>query len=131
MDESTLPEPPLTGTELITAERERQMFQEGWDAQHDDEHTEGEMALAAICYASPVPIFIKKEHGKGIGFIDPWPWFDTIEVTRYGDGLFAQVPAWDKRKKHKKLRKLVIAGALIAAEIDRLQREEAKVEAIK
>jgi len=61
--------------------------------------------------------------GGGISFVDPWPWFDEVEVTRYGDGLTTQVPAWDKRKKHNKLRRLVIAGALIAAEIDRLQRK--------
>lgn len=124
MNKDTLPEPQPTGAELIAAERERQMSQEGWDAQHDEQHTEDELALAAVCYATPVPIFIKEEHAKGIGFVDPWPWFDTIEVTRYGDGLTTQVPAWDKRKKHSKLRKLVIAGALIAAEIDRLQRQK-------
>jgi len=116
--------PLLTGAELIAQERERQMSQEGWDAKHDEQHTEGELALAAVCYATPVPIFVKEEHSKSIGFIDPWPWFDEIEVTRYGDGLTTQVPAWDKRKKHSKLRKLVIAGALIAAEIDRLQRTQ-------
>lgn len=110
------------GQVLIAEERNRQIDQEGWDAEHDDNHEEGELALAAICYASPVPIFIKEEHGRGIGFIDPWPWFDTVEVTRYNDGLTTRVPAWDKRKKHSKLRRLVIAGALIAAEIDRLQR---------
>ena len=110
------------GTELIAEERQRQIDKEGWTAEHDDTHDEGELAIAAICYASPVPIFIKEEHERSIGFIDPWPWFDTVEVTRYGDGLTTQVPAWDKRKKHSKLRKLVIAGALIAAEIDRLQR---------
>lgn len=125
MKKDTLPKPLPTGAELIVAERECQMSKEGWDAQHDDEHTEGELALAAVCYASPTPLLIKEKHGRGIGFVDPWPWFDTIEVTRYGDGLTTQVPAWDKRKKHSKLRKLVIAGALIAAEIDRLQRVRA------
>jgi len=112
------------GIELIAKERQRQIVEEGWTAEHDEMHVEGEMALAAVCYASPVPIFIKEEHGRNIGFVDPWPWFDTVEVTRYGDGLTSQVPAWDKRKKHSKLRRLVIAGALIAAEIDRLQRSK-------
>ena len=110
------------GAEQIAEERQRQIDKEGWTAEHDDNHEGGELAYAAICYASPVPIFIKEAHGRNIGFVDPWPWFDTVEVTRYGDGLTTQVPAWDKRKKHSKLRKLVIAGALIAAEIDRLQR---------
>ena len=123
MGRDTLPKPPPTGAELIAAERERQMSQEGWDAQHDDMHTDGELALVAALYATPTPLFQKVNPGKDqVSFIDPWPWFDTIEVTRYGDGLTTEVPAWDKRKKHSKLRKLVIAGALIAAEIDRLQR---------
>jgi hypothetical protein len=30
------------------------------------------------------------------------------------------VDAWDKREKHSRIRRLEIAGALIAAEIDRL-----------
>lgn len=110
------------GSELITEERQRQIEKEGWTSEHDDEHEGGELAYAAICYAAPVPIFTKEVNGGDIKFIDPWPWFDTVEVTRYDDGLTTQVPAWDKRKKHSKLRKLVIAGALIAAEIDRLHR---------
>ena len=131
MNKAPLPKPPLTGAELITKERERQMAQEGWDAQHDEQHGEGELALVAALYATPIPLFEKRESGSSIKFLDPWPWWDTIEITRYNDGSTRQVPAWDKRKKHNKLRKLVIAGALIAAEIDRLQRAEAKVGAMK
>ena len=124
---SNILEPPKTGAQLIVIERERQMSDEGWDAEHDDQHIEGELALVAALYASPKPLFEMRKHGNGVIFVDPWPWFDTVEVTRYGDGLTTEVKAWDKRKKHNKLRKLVIAGALIAAEIDRLQRIEAKV----
>jgi hypothetical protein len=36
---------------------------------------------------------------------------------------------WDKRRKHDRRRKLVIAGALIAAEIDRLDMAKACAEA--
>jgi len=112
-----------TGAELITNERERQKVVEGWTAEHDEQHTEGELALVAALYATPIPLYESRNLGGGISFVDPWPWFDTVEVTRYGDGLTTQVPAWDKRKKHNKLRRLVIAGALIAAEIDRLQQK--------
>jgi len=112
-----------TGTELISDERERQLTVEGWTAEHDEQHTEGELALVAALYATPIPLYERRNMGGGISFVDPWPWFDEVEVTRYGDGLTTQVPAWDKRKKHNKLRRLVIAGALIAAEIDRLQRK--------
>lgn len=40
----------------------------------------------------------------GADEVGPWPWSD----------------AWDKRKKHDRIRQLSIAGALIAAEINRL-----------
>lgn len=35
----------------IIAERRRQIKAEGYDAKHDDEHTRGEIARAAACYA--------------------------------------------------------------------------------
>jgi len=113
------------GVELIAEERQRQIEQEGWSAEHDEQHLEGQLALVASLYATPIPLFarVEKEDG-GVEIYDPWPWHDEVEVTRYGDGLTTEVPAWDKRQKHSKLRKLVIAGALIAAEIDRLQRKK-------
>jgi len=40
-----------TGVEAIAAERKRQIEAEGWTPEHDDEHTNGEMADAAACYA--------------------------------------------------------------------------------
>lgn len=95
-----------TGIELITEERRRQIINENWTPEHDDEHTRGEMAIAAACYAV---------EGTDAEVINPyvfeqegWPW----------------EPKWDKRKKHNRLRQLIIAGALIAAEIDRIQRQE-------
>ena len=112
----------MNGIELITEERQRQINNEGWTAEHDEQHTEGELALVAALYATPEPLYVKRKNGGNISFIDPWPWHDEVECTRYGDGLTYKVPAWDKRKKHNKLRRLVIAGALIAAEIDRLEK---------
>ena len=113
-----------TGIELIAEERQRQIEKEGWSAEHDEQHTKGELALAAALYASPIPLFERRETHGAVTFKDPWPWWDQIEITRYGDGSTTKVPAWDKRAKHSRLRKLVIAGALIAAEIDRLQRKQ-------
>lgn len=109
------------GADLIAAERRRQIEAEGWDVAHDDEHDAGEMALAAACYATPIPLLAEvirqvpcncREAGcPHVGMTapattDPWPWSEE----------------WDKRRKHDRLRQLVIAGALIAAEIDRLKR---------
>ena len=99
-----------TGIEKITDERQRQIEKEGWTPEHDEQHEEGELALVAALYATPIPLLqqITGRYG-GPEFADPWPdsWDDE----------------WDKRKKHRKLRRLVIAGALIAAEIDRIQRQ--------
>lgn len=95
-----------TGVELIATERRRQVDEEGWSAEHDDLHMEGELAMAGALYAAPTPVYLISEDGDEL---DPWPWSAD----------------WDKRDNHPRLRRLVIAGALIAAEIDRLLRLEA------
>ncbi|NIR76755.1 MAG: hypothetical protein GWN53_17140 [Gammaproteobacteria bacterium] len=96
-----------TGAERIAAERRRQMEEEGWDSDHDDSHHGGELALAAAAYAAaPQRLYQKVERRDVVSFRDAWPW----------------EPGWDKRDKHGEIRRLEIAGALIAAEIDRLLR---------
>lgn len=89
---------PTSGTDLITEERRRQIEREGWTPEHDDEHRNGEMAISAACYAV-----------EGT----------DAEVTVHGEDAWQWGSCHDKRKKHDKLRRLAIAGALIAAEIDR------------
>lgn len=114
-----------TGIELIAEERQRQIKKEGWTAEHDDQHTAGELSVAAALYAAPIPLFAKRQSRNNVDFYDPWPWYDQVNYDRYNDGgVNIPVPAWDKRKKHNRMRRLVIAGALIAAEIDRLQRKQ-------
>lgn len=94
-----------TGIELIAQERKRQVSQEGWSAGHDDEHDEGQMARAAACYA--LPENIRAWVLKGYAILHQiWPWDDE----------------WWKPTPDDRVRELVKAGALIAAEIDRLQR---------
>lgn len=90
----------MTGVELITRERQRQIEVEGWSYQHDDQHTQCQLAQAAACYAWPPmrPPFVKKA----------WPW----------DRVY-----W-KPTPENRIRELIKAGALIAAEIDRLQRDK-------
>ena len=46
----------MNGIERIAKERQRQVSVEGWTPQHDDEHKDGEMAIAAACYAAPYSI---------------------------------------------------------------------------
>ena len=43
----------VRGTDLIWAERQRQVFNEGWSPEHDAKHTGGQLALAAASYALP------------------------------------------------------------------------------
>ncbi len=103
----------MSSIKLIAKERKRQVDKEGWSSEHDDdEHRHGGLVWAAICYAASSigeKAYKRTRDARwGEHFLEPWPW----------DGQ------WDKRKKHSRKRKLVIAGALIAAEIDRLLREE-------
>ena len=44
---------PVTGAELISAERMRQINEEGWAEEHDDCHVNSELIWAARCYAMP------------------------------------------------------------------------------
>lgn len=110
----------MNGIELIAAERQRQIDTEGWTALHDDGHKQGEMAAAAICYAAPTPVFRIRELSRGFQFTDPWPWDEEWDKRRYdrtGMLLLAE-----NYKTPQRIRNLAKAGALIAAEIDRLQR---------
>ena len=54
-----------TGIELISKERQRQIEEEGWTPEHDNQHTEGELALVAALYATPIKLFGKTVHGDG------------------------------------------------------------------
>jgi hypothetical protein len=98
----------MTGAELITAERQRQIDVEGWTAQHDDRHTNHELVAAACCYASPP----KERPASHHHIIELWPW-DIL---------------WWKPSPEDRVRELTKAGALIAAEIDRLHRIQGRQE---
>jgi hypothetical protein len=106
------------GATRIVDERKRQIEKEGWTPEHDDQHGESELALAAVCYAAPEPLYVHRSfnvNGSDHHFVDPWP-------EEWGD-------IWDKRPAKKptdaqRIRMLEKAGALIAAEIDRLLRKK-------
>jgi hypothetical protein len=100
-----------TGAERIADERQRQIDKEGYKAEHDDEHTDGSLAWAAVCYAAPEAVYVRRDWATGIHFEDPWPWSDEYDKR-----------ASRKRATAKRIRLLEMAGALIAAEIDRLLR---------
>lgn len=86
------------GTDLIAAERQRQMEREGWTPEHDAEHGYGELGWAAEAYLHHANCD-RPDYDPAPGV---WPW---------------QESDW---KPTTTVRNLVKAGALIAAEIDRL-----------
>lgn len=91
-----------SGADLIADERQRQIDVEGYTPEHDAlEGSEGALALAAAVYALPAEARAKTPDGTPVF----WPW-----------SRFYWKPTPDDR-----VRELVKAGALIAAEIDRLQ----------
>lgn len=103
-----------TGVEQIQAERNRQLLDEHFDAVHDDEHTNGELIRAAENYALYASRQVSgypdldlgmpcDDHGSYYG----WPW---------------ETSWW--KPSDDPIRNLTKAGALIAAEIDRLQRSQ-------
>ena len=95
------------GAKQIVQERQRHEWDEGWTDEHDDQHMKGEMALAAACYArhaAKVPFKPDIDAYRGTPPPDDWPWDAK----------------WWKPKNP--LRDLVRAGALIAADYDRIER---------
>lgn len=100
-----------TGIELIAEERARQVSIEGWTPEHDDTHMRGELAAAGACYATMAQLI---EIGK-------WDFEECSEIAKrrwqWGD-------EWWKPARSAK-RNLEKAGALLAAELDRILREEA------
>lgn len=113
-----------TGIELIAEERARQVSAEGWTPEHDDAHDMGELADAAQCYATqPQCRRLMREHiavETARGLAEP-------DAPRMVEVLVPAGWPWDARwwKPGDRKRELVKAGALIAAEIDRLQRNGA------
>lgn len=109
----------MNGIDLIAAERHRQLTEEGYSPEHDDEHIGGELALAAACYAAPVIICASPEDPRNPRK-DPFPHGWKDKRPRFGVKLVP--PNFYSRKLRIEL--LVKAGALIVAEIERLIRVE-------
>lgn len=107
---------PATGLELIAVERHRQQSQEGWDQDHDSQHTDGSLAAAAACYANMAAGLVDPDYDKD---------FDDLSHDCWR-GAWPQswADSWWKPSPDP-LVNLRKAGALIAAEMDRVLRERA------
>lgn len=106
----------MTAIDEIAAERRRQIEVEGWTPEHDDAHSDGELSRAAANYAAHASAHMRVNvSNKVYRCTDPaahhrfgWPW----------------AMRWWKPKDPR--RDLIRAGALIVAEIERLDRSTAK-----
>lgn len=103
----------------IAAERRRQIEVEGWTPEHDDEHDDMSLAQAALAYtavalADRCERAVMDEFGDfgsiPFKFLDLWP--------------KSWAAMWFKPKSRR--RDLIRAGALILAEIERLDRATEK-----
>jgi hypothetical protein len=117
---------PQDGVALIAAERARQVSAEGWTTEHDDAHRDQSMALAGAIYAWPGqrPLEVKTA----------WPWarrwfkptMPEAEPSRCGCRSVGECNHWGIPTRaaiaRARIHDLAKAGALIAAEIDRLHR---------
>ena len=92
----------------VLAERRRQIEKEGYDPTHDDAHVNDEIAALACFYAMPPAAREWCAESTGYG--------DTLGEAILPDGWVA---SWSERR-----RELVKAGALILAEIERLDRKQ-------
>lgn len=90
----------------IANERQRQIKKEGWSIKHDNKHKNGELSIAAACYA------LSAAGWKRTTIWEIWP------------------AAWglDWLKPKSSRRDLIRAAALIVAEIERLDRIKPKEE---
>lgn len=112
----------MDGIELIAKERRRQIEEENWTEEHDDDHTSGELALAAACFASPILLFEKEDrYVNQTTYRDPFPWEGKWD-RRYTDKGGNVIQAPETLYGAARIDILAKAGALIAAEIDRLER---------
>lgn len=106
-----------SGVELIAAERRRQL--RSYTLVDDAQHAGGELAMAAACAASPDPIYVMETFANSVEFNDPWPWLGQYCDFRPHDG---NVLDRSRQTRLERIRELAKAGALVAAEIDRLSR---------
>jgi hypothetical protein len=103
----------MIGVELIRQERHRQVYVEGFKESHDDGHRMAEIALAGLSYVSVAASQVRLGAGCAAERLPVyWPWNED----------------WWKPSPDPVIN-LIKAGALIAAEIDRLQRLASRSEA--
>lgn len=99
----------------VMLERKRQVDGEGYDVAHDDQHSRGEIALAAAAYAYASTLSRTERD---------WHKDFLYGVRRGFASLINWLWPWEPRQfRHfGRRRSLVVAAALLLAEIERLDR---------
>ena len=114
---------PPSGAGRIFAERLRQVREEGFHYLVDDAYESQQLASAAACYSLPVISTARSAAALHDRNPEGWPWpriaWKPGRVQYVGDS-FPSMAIPDR------IRELEKAGALCAAEIDRLLRLEAE-----
>jgi len=108
----------------IAAERRRQIEVEGWTPEHDDsKHSSGQLAIAAACYAISGGAEVRHLLAQ-----KRWTLYEGNQVVTAFYWLWSLTIKWssDWYKPSSRRRDLVKAGALIVAEIERLDRAALK-----
>jgi hypothetical protein len=94
----------------VIAERKDQVTREGYTTEDDDAHVQGELGAYAAYYAMPPGA-------------REWPATETGYGATWGEAI---IPAdWTPPKPGDRRRELVKAGALILADIERIDRADA------
>lgn len=95
----------FNGVKIIANERNRQIIEKGWSIEHDIiGNNDEQLAQAAALYALPKD---RREYEYSINNL--WPWDKKWYKPSQNDDI------------ESRIQELAKAGALIAAEIDRLQ----------
>lgn len=121
----------MKGIELIEVERLRQTSDEGWSSEHDDNHSCGELAMAARCYKE-----VALSGDLCVNHPRLWPWAkewwkpSSVErcLVKSGALYQAEIERLYRRHLHnppsRQIGQYKKQIRLIAAEIDRLQAIE-------
>lgn len=100
-----------TGIELMAKERQHQISPPGRMPGYEDQLRPGQLAAAASCYLE-----LALAQVRGVEDLDEFK-YDTLDFWPWDEDWFKTSP--------EPVQNLIKAGALIAAEIDRLQRQPA------
>ena len=118
-----------SGIDLITEERIKQKNK--YSDANDDQYTDNSLARAAACIAMPVKVFKILKNPNGFSLVDPWPisWNKEhdpriklgkkITNTELNNSITDNSRVFSNEER---IKLLSVSGALIAAEIDRLNR---------